>query len=161
MPYIPSPYNPQDVLCQKIGPQSNNKYIVKSLNKMQNTLSTLQRDTDITWFTKMMGYNHKDISIPSITVQKDEGIQLEGNPLHFLFPLSQSLPHNHRDCLQYKIIPYTVVLQCFLLQGKYHGKILWLTQYHGSAKLLSNTHPLNPKEGGMSVQYTWVTKSTE
>ena len=63
----------------------------------------------------MMGYLHKEIVGPFITVQKDEEIHPAVKPLHFLFTLSQSLPHNHRDCLQYKIIPYTVVLQCFLL----------------------------------------------
>ena len=82
---------------------------------MQNKLNTLQRDTDITWFTPMMEYVHKEISIPFIIVQKDEGIQPAAKLLHFLFTLSQSLPHNHRDCLQYTIIPYIVVLQCFLL----------------------------------------------
>ena len=44
-----------------------------------------------------MGYVHKEISNPFITVQKDEGIQLAAKPLHFLFTLSQSL-------FQYKII---------------------------------------------------------
>ena len=85
---------------------------------MQNTLNTVQRNTDIIdimWFTQMMAYIHKEIAIPFITVQEDEGIQLAAKPLHFLFMLSQSLPHNHKDCLQYKIIPYTVVLQYFLL----------------------------------------------
>ena len=89
----------------------------------------------------MMGYIHKEIASPFFTVQKDEGIQPAAKPLHFLFTLSQSLPHNHRDFLQYKIIPYTYVLQFFLLYGKCHAKILRLTQYHGSAKLLANTHP--------------------
>ena len=108
---------------------------------MKNTLNTLQRDANITWFTQTMGYVHKEIASPFITVQNDEGIQPAAKPLHFLFTLSQSLPHNHKDCLQYKIIQYRVVLQCFLLYGKYHGKILWLTQYHGSAKMLANTNP--------------------
>ena len=80
---------------------------------MQNTLNTLQRDTDITWFTQTMGYIHKEISSPFITVHKDEGIQLATKPLHFLFMLSQSLSHNHKDCLQYNTIPYPSVLQFF------------------------------------------------
>ena len=67
---------------------------------MQNTLNTLQRDIDIMWFTQTMGYIHKEISSPFITVQKDEGLQPAAKPLHFLFTLSQSLSHNHRDCLQ-------------------------------------------------------------
>ena len=64
---------------------------------MQNIV---QRDTDITWFTQMMGYVHTKIASPFITVQKDEGIQLAAKLLHFLFTLSQSLSHNHKDCLQ-------------------------------------------------------------
>ena len=55
---------------------------------MQNTLNTLQRDTYITWFIQMMGYVHKEIASPSITVHKDEGIQPATKPLHFLFTLS-------------------------------------------------------------------------
>ena len=39
----------------------------------------------------MMGYIHKEIASPFITVQKDEGIQPTTKPLHFLFMLSQSL----------------------------------------------------------------------
>ena len=56
----------------------------------------------------MMGYVHKEIASPFIIVQKDEGIHLAAKPLHFLFMLSQSV-------FQYNTIPYTVVLQCFLL----------------------------------------------
>ena len=87
---------------------------------MQNALKKLQRDTDITWFPQMMGYVHKEISNPFITVQKDEGIQLAAISLHFLFMLSQSLSHNHRDYLQYNTIqyPYLAVLQCFYFIGE-------------------------------------------
>ena len=60
------------------------------------------------WFTQTMGYVHKEIASPFITVRKVEGIQPATKPMHFLFMLSQSL-------FQYKIIPYTVVLQYFLL----------------------------------------------
>ena len=56
---------------------------------MQNTLNTLQRDTYIMWFTQTMGYVHKQISSPFITVQKDEGIQPAAKMLHFMFTLSQ------------------------------------------------------------------------
>ena len=74
---------------------------------MQNTLKTLQRDIDITWFTQKMGYVHKEIDIPFITFHKDKWIQPAAKPLHFLFTLSQSLSHNHRDCLQcYNTIQY-------------------------------------------------------
>ena len=52
----------------------------------------------------MMGYLHKEIVGPFITVQKDEEIHPAVKPLHFLFTLSQSL-------FQYNTIPYTVVLQ--------------------------------------------------
>ena len=72
---------------------------------------------------------------------------------------------------------------------KYHGKILWLTQYHGSVKLLASKHPkkhswglcpltpisqgwcpqasvlgsatTEPRGLGTSVQYTWGTNKTE
>ena len=81
---------------------------------MQNTLKHY-RETDITWFTQTMGYVHKEIASPFITVQKYEGIQPAAKLLHFLFTLSQSLSHNQRDCFQYNIIPYTAVLQLFLL----------------------------------------------
>ena len=45
----------KDNKCQKTEPYSNNNYTVKSLNNMQNTL---QRDIDIAWFTKTIGYIH-------------------------------------------------------------------------------------------------------
>ena len=41
---------------------------------MKKRIKTLERDTDITWFTQMMGYIHKEIASPFIIVQKDEGI---------------------------------------------------------------------------------------
>ena len=127
--------------CYKIGPRSNNTYTVKSLNKMQNTLNTLQRDTNIMWFTQTMGYVHKENASPFITVQKDEGIQPTTKQLHFLFMLSQSLSHNHKYCLQcYNTIHIRVTMLSFIGE-KYHGKILRLTQYHGSTKLLANKHP--------------------
>ena len=63
----------------------------------------------------MMDYVHKEIASPFIIVQKDEGIQPAVKPLHFLFTLSQFLPNNNGYFLIYKIIPYTVILQCFLL----------------------------------------------
>ena len=116
---------------------------------MQNTLNTLQRDTNIIWFTQTMGYIHKEISSPFITVQKDEEIQPVEKMLHFLFTLLQSLSQNHRDCLQcYNTIHSRVTMISFIGE-KYHGKILRLTQYHGSAKLLASKHP---KSWGMSVQ---------
>ena len=142
---------------------------------MKNTLNTLQRDTDITWFTQTMGYVHKEIASPFITVHKDEGIQPTAKSLHFLFTLSQSLSHNHRDCLQCNNTIHNHVTMLSFIGGKYHGKILRLTQYRGSAKLLANKHhkffsqgPLflggatpNSKAGGMSVQYTWGINKTE
>ena len=54
----------------------------------------------------MMGYIHKEIVNPFITVQKNEGIQPAAKLLHFLFMLSQSLSHNHKDCLEYNTIQY-------------------------------------------------------
>ena len=105
-----------------------------------------------------MGCVHKEIASPFIIVEKDEGIQPAAKPLHFLFTLSQSLLHNHRDCLQcYNAIQSHVTMLSFIGE-RYHGKILRLTQYHGFAKLLTNKHP---KAGGMSVQYTWGTNMIE
>ena len=57
---------------------------------MQNTLKHY-RETYIMWFTQVMGYVHKEIASPFITVQKDEGIHPVAKPLQFLFTLSQSL----------------------------------------------------------------------
>ena len=114
---------------------------------MQNTLNTLQRDTDITWFTQMVGYVQKENSSPFITIQKDEWIQTVAKPLHFLFMLSQSLSHNHKDCLQCYITIHSHVTMISFIGEKYHRKILWLTQYHGSAKLLANIHPKKISQG--------------
>ena len=114
---------------------------------MQNTLNTLQRDTYITWFTQTMGYIHKEISSPFITTQKDEGIQPIAKPLHFLFTLSQSLSHSHIDGLQcYNTIHIRVTMLSFIGE-KCHGKIVQLTQYHGSAKMLANKHPKKISQG--------------
>ena len=86
---------------------------------MENTLNTLQRATDITWFAQTMGYVHTEISSPFITVQKDEGIQPATIPLHFLFMLS----HNHRDGLQcYNTIQYNTI----------HHRITMLFFYRGN-----------------------------
>ena len=71
---------------------------------MQNTLNTLQRDIDIMWFTQTMGYIHKEIASPFMTVHKDEGIHPTAKPLHFLFMLSQYI-------FQYNTIPCSVILQ--------------------------------------------------
>ena len=63
----------------------------------------------------MMGYVHKEIASPFITVQKYEGIQLTEKPLHFLFTLSQSLSHKERDCLQcYNTIHSCVTMLSFI-----------------------------------------------
>ena len=80
---------------------------------MQNTLNTLLRDTDITWFTQTMGYVQKEIASHFITFHKDEGIQPTTKSLHFLFTLSQSLSHNHRDYLQYNTIQYNTPTQSY------------------------------------------------
>ena len=100
---------------------------------MLNTLNTLQRNTDVMWFTQTMGYVHNKISSTFITLQKDEGMQPASKPLHFLFMLSQFLSHNHKDFSQcYNTIHSRVTMLSFIGE-KYHGKILRLTQYHGSA----------------------------
>ena len=110
----------QEFHCQKTGLERNNRYTVKSLIKMKNTLNTLQRDTNITWFIQTMGYVQIEISSPCITVQKDEGIQPAAISMHFLFMLSQYLSHNQRDCLQcYNIIHNHFIMFYFI------GKIPW------------------------------------
>ena len=73
-----------------------------------------------------MGYVHTEISSPFITIQKDEGIQSAAIPLHFLFTFSQSLLHNHIDCLQYNTntIPNRITMFFFYrgnTMGKYYG----------------------------------------
>ena len=129
---------------------------------MQNTLNTLQRDTNITWFTQTMGYIHTEIANPIITVQKDEGIQPTAIPLHFLFMLSQSLTESQRlfTMLQYNKKPYTDVLQLFSFIGEIPWEnttinpIPWVHKtigQHTSQKKFSGAPPLNPKAGGMSV----------
>ena len=46
------------------------------------------------------------------TIQQNEGMQPAATSLHFLFTLSRSLSHNHKDCLQcYNTIQHTIVLQ--------------------------------------------------
>ena len=81
------------------------------------------------WFTQTMGYVHKEIVSPFITIQKDEGIQPAAKPFHFLFMLS----HNHIDCLQCYNTIHSLVTMLSFIGEKYYGKILRLTQYHGSA----------------------------
>ena len=104
----------------------------------------------------MISCVHKEIDSPFITVQKDEGIQPAAKPLHFLFTLSQSLSHNHRDCLQCNNTP---CYNAFF----YRGKIPWenttvnppwvhiTVGQHTSQKKFSGAPPPNPKAGGMSV----------
>ena len=75
------------------------------------------------------------------TIQQNEEIQPASTQLHFIFTLSQSLSHNHRDCftmLQYNTHMY---YNAFLLQGNYHGKIPQVTQYHGSANFWPKNIP--------------------
>ena len=65
----------------------------------------------------MMGYVHKEIASPFITVQKGEGIQPAAKPLHFLFMPSQSL-------FQYNTIPYHTqsFYNAFFYRGNTIGK---------------------------------------
>ena len=78
----------------------------------------------------MKGYIHKEIASPFITVQKGEGIQPAAKPLHFLFTLSQSLSHNHRDCLQYNTIQYHTILDRTTMLFFYRGNTMG--KYYGS-----------------------------
>ena len=142
----------------EIGPQSNNSYTVKSLNNMKNALNTLYRYIYITWFTQMMGYIYTEIASPFITFQKDEGIQPATIPPHFLFTLSQSLSHNHRDCLQfYNAIHSPVTMLSFIRE-----KIPWentmvnlipwvriIVGQHTSQKKFSGAPPPNPRFSGV------------
>ena len=83
------------------------------------------------------------------TIQQNEGIQPAATPLHFLFTLAVSLTQSQRlfTMLQYNTHPY---YNAFILQGNYHGKILRVTQYHGSVncwttniqKIISGASPL-------------------
>ena len=114
------------------------------------------------WFTQAMGYVHKEIASPFIIVQKYEGIQPATIPLHFLFTLSQSL-------FQYNTIPYLVVLMLSFIgeiqwENSRVNPIPWVRKtigQHTSQKNFSGAPPPNPKAGGMSVQYSWVTITTE
>ena len=60
------------------------------------------------------------------TIQQNEGIQPVATPLHFLFTLSQSLSHNHRDHFSqcYNTIHSRITMPSFYkgnTMGKYHG----------------------------------------
>ena len=110
-----------------------------------------------------MGYVHKEIARPFITVQKDEGIRPATKPLHFLFTLSQSL-------FQYNTIPYIVAFTMLSFIGEIQWEnsrvnlIPWVRKtvgQHTSQKNFSGVPPPKPKVGGMSVQYTWGTNMNE
>ena len=65
---------------------------------------------------------------------------------------SHSISHSityivYSDTIQYHTIPSTTILQCFSFIGEIPWKILWLTQYHGSTKLLANKHPKKNSQG--------------
>ena len=55
------------------------------------------------------------------TIQQNKGIQPAATPLHFLFSLSQSLSHNHRDC--FTIHSHITMLSFYrgITMGKYYG----------------------------------------
>ena len=81
---------------------------------MQNTLNTLQRDKDITWFTQTMGYVHKEIVRLLLQSRKMKGYNLQQN-------YGTSSPHFHSlsqtiiEIVYNAIMPYKTMLQCFLL----------------------------------------------
>ena len=58
--------------------QDHRAIIDIQLNHKQNAkhIKTLHKDTDIMWFTQMMGYIHKEIAIPFIIVRKMKGYNL-------------------------------------------------------------------------------------
>ena len=115
-----------------------------------------------------MGYVHKEIASPFITVQKDEGMQPAAKPLHFLFTLSQSLSHNHRDCLQcYNTIQYHT--QLYYNAFSFIGEIPWenttvnpiswarkTIRQQTSQKNFSGALPQNPKVGEQVYSKTTV-----
>ena len=56
------------------------------------------------------------------TIQRNEGIQPAAIPLHFLFTLSQSLSHNHRDCLQCYNTIHIHITMLYFYRGITMGK---------------------------------------
>ena len=56
---------------------------------------------------------HKFLFLYYYIVQQNQGIQLEATQLHFLFTLSQSISHNHKDRFYNVTIQYIDILQCF------------------------------------------------
>ena len=105
--------------------------------QIQNTLRHYKRDINIMWFNQYGLRLHRNFqSFYYYTVQQNEGLQPATHPLHFLFTLSQSLSHNHKDQFYNATIQYIAVLQCYntihshitmlsfymgITMGKYHG----------------------------------------
>ena len=115
------------------------------------------------WFTQTMGYVHKEIASPFITVQKDEGIHPAAKSLHFLFKLSQSLfQYNTNTILsRFTMLSFIGEIQW---ENPMVNPIPWVHKtigQHTSQKKFLGALPLNPKVGGRSVQYTWGTNTIE
>ena len=86
------------------------------------------------WFTQDGIHTHINfwsfIIIPS---NKNEGIHPAATLLHFLFALSQSLSHNHRDCLQC----YNTILSRITMFFFYMGNTM--AKYYGSPNTMGLT----------------------
>ena len=94
--------------------------------------SHYKRDTDIMWFTQHGLCPHRNCkSFIIILSSKMKGQNLQKTRC-ILSSLSHILSHKITQIsfkmLQYNTYPY---YNAFLLQGNYHGKIPWVTQYHG------------------------------
>ena len=81
-----------------------------------------------------MGYVHTKIASPFIIILSNKMKGYNATCLlHFLFTLSQSLSHNHRDCFSQF---YTTIHMCITMPSLYKGntmeKHLRDTQNHGA-----------------------------
>ena len=106
--------------------------------KILNTLQERDRYNVVhpIWDTS----THKFSVLYYYTIQQNEGIQPIVTMLHFLFTLSQSLSHNHRDCLQwYNTIHNHIIILSFY-RGITMGKYYESPNTMGS-QTMANKHP--------------------
>ena len=101
-----------------------------------------------TWATS----THKLSVLYYYTIQQNEGIQLTATPLHFLFALSQSLSHNHRDCFYNATIQYTFVLQCFPFTEELPWENTTSNLIPWDHKMLANKHPPKNSFRGFALE---------
>ena len=138
--------------------EKQDRKAIKINNKQDANIKTnYKRDTDITWFTQYGIHQHRNwksfIIIPS---NKIKGYNLQqprctsSSPSH---GLSHTIIEIFFTMIQYITIQYATHLyyNSFHLQGNYHGKIPWVTQYHGSVNRWSTNIP-KKLSWGTSVQ---------